>query len=202
MKDLREIAVLSAGWPLTRAVKDADAVEQPVIQARDLNNVRLTTLSGLDRARLPRAADRCRVQAGDLVVLSRGIGSQVKTSIIELPASGAIVTSNVTLVRPRPDLLLGEALFAYLLSGAGQGELQRRSMGSTVRALTVEELGTIKVPIPDRPTQERIVALWRVTEKSYTEAIAAAEARRALGVALLDRIFGDMAATSHERGHG
>jgi hypothetical protein len=188
-RPLHEFAQLAIGWPLSRALDNEDGGEYPIIQPRDLDGVRLASASTFARARLPRLADRYRVEAGDLVLLNRGAAGPTKVCFVDSSAAGAVITSNLTLIRARRDVLLGEALLAYLLSESGQAELRRRSATSTVRALTIDQLGTVQVPVPDPATQERIVALWHVTELSYIEAVAAAEDRRALGLAVLDRLF-------------
>ncbi|KYF77294.1 hypothetical protein BE11_16990 [Sorangium cellulosum] len=180
---------MTVGWPLFRSVESGGEDDYPIIQPRDLAGVFLADSSALARVRLPRAAARYRVAEGDLVLLNRGAAGPTKVSIVASGVAGAIATSNLTLIRPQHHVLLGEALLAYLLSTSGQAELQRRSATSTVRALTVDQLGSVRVPVPHRATQERIVALWRATEGSYVEAIAAAEDRRTLGVAVLDQLF-------------
>jgi len=188
---LHDLAQLAIGWPQSRAGGNEDGYEYPIIQPRDLEGVRLGGSSALARVRLPRGADRYRVEAGDLILLSRGAAGSIRVCLVDASAAGAVITSNLTLIRAQHDVLLGEALLAYLLSESGQTELRRRSATSTVRALTLDQLATVLVPVPDRPTQERIVALWRATELSYVEAVAAAEGRRALGNAVLDRLFHD-----------
>lgn len=188
-RPLHDVAHLAIGWPLSRAFENEDGGEYPVIQPRDLNGVRLASLSEVARFRLPRLADRYRVQAGDLVLLNRGAAGPIKVCLVDAIAAGAVITSNLTLIRARHDVLLGEALLAYLISESGQAELLRRSAMSTVRALTVDQLGDVQVPVPDRTTQERIVALWRATELSYSEAVAAAAGRRTLGITVIDRMF-------------
>jgi hypothetical protein len=192
-RPLHELAQLTIGWPLSRALEN-EVGEYAIIQPRDLDGVHLTSASAFAHVRLPRLADRYRVEAGDLVLLNRGPAGPTKVCLVDSSAAGAVITSNLTLIRARHDVLLGEALLAYLLSELGQAELRRRSATSTVRALTIDQLGAVQVPVPDRATQERVVALWRATELTYVEAVAAAEDRRALGIAVIHSLFHEGAA--------
>jgi len=98
---------------------------------------------------------------------------------VEPAAQGAVLSANLVGVRLCPELLLPEVLLAYLTSPGGQAVLESHTTGSTrIRALPVQVLAAIEVPVPAARVQQRVAALVREEFAHYRAAIAAAESRR------------------------
>ena len=101
-----------------------------------------------------------------------------------------MISSNLVRIRSPGRRSILEVLLAFLLSDPGQEQFRRRAVGATAtRALTVDALASLDVPVPDQRTQKQITELWRATQRSSAEAHAAADERRAFGVALVERLL-------------
>ena len=121
--------------------------------------------------------ERFTVQTGDVLVSSRS--TVLRVALVEPEAEGAVLSANLVAIRLNPVLLLPEVLLAYLTSPEGQAILESRTTGSTrIRALPIQVLAAIEVPVPAVEVQQRVAALVREELTHYRAAIAAVESRR------------------------
>jgi type I restriction enzyme, S subunit len=74
------------------------------------------------------SSDRIRLQCGDLLISSIGMGSIGKISLVADPAN-LITVSEVTILRNAK--VAPEYLFAYLASSTGQAQIEREVTGAT-----------------------------------------------------------------------
>lgn len=117
------------------------------------------------------------VQTGDVLVSSRS--TLLRVALVEPEADGAVLSANLVGVRLNPELLLPEVLLAYLITPEGHAAMESRTSGSTrIRALSVQALAAVEVPVPAAEVQRRVAALVREEFAHYRAAIAAAESRR------------------------
>jgi len=183
LRQIDELADVMPGISLTRYSKGGGATKTVrVIRSRDLDDDLLDPeqeLEVLDIA-AESPSDRFSVLPGDVLVTARG--SRFQVALVPLSLEGALATSDLLIVRPRPRQLLGEVLLAYLRSQPGRAALQGVIVASTATSLlTVGALGGVTVPVPSMEEQARLACLLRSTESGYRAATRAATLRRRLG---------------------
>jgi len=112
-------------------------------------------------------------------------GTILKSAVVTETHRGAVISSNLIAVR-LGEMLLPEVFAAFLASPMAQAELEARATAMAGRlALTVAAVETLEVPVPPRAAQEKIAALWRLSNDYQAMAISAAEARRRLATQLM-----------------
>lgn len=149
-----------------------------MINVRDLDDGRVASRDRLEVRSVARSfpADRYRVRAEDVLVTCRG--TQLKVARVDDDTQGAVISSNLIIVRSGPDLL-PPVLFGFLQSANGHAELRGRSRSSTLTlALSPIGVGRIEVPVPPLEVQRRIADLVQAAEENYAAALGAAKRRR------------------------
>lgn len=142
-------------------------------------NVRNVTPAGIfgpfDRSHVHDHADVARYEArpGDVVLTTRG--SRFSPGLIMEEHSGLIPSSNIVLLRP--DGYDGHVLYAYLASPAGQNALEALSRGSTIRSISLSDLGTLPLPRLSLADGGALGRLVQSMLTAYAAATAAAEHR-------------------------
>lgn len=177
LRPIGQLGDVFAGMSRPPQAPSGALLTRPAITVGDLSNGFVSE----PRQRLAVArGDRHRnftVQAGDVLVSSRS--TVLRVALVEPAAQGAVLSANLVGVRLCPELLLPEVLLAYLTSPGGQAVLESHTTGSTrIRALPVQVLAAIEVPVPAARVQQRVAALVREEFAHYRAAIAAAESRR------------------------
>ncbi len=187
---LGDLAEILPGLAVARKTTEG-GVETPFIGVGDLDGVgNVSSATALERALLApgRSTDGYRVQPGDILVTARG--TQLKVALVDPDTAGAVLSANLLCVRPRPDQLLPGALAAWLVTPAGQAALTGRYHSTTgLLALTAAVVRGLPVPVPPLATQIRVADLFDATRTGYVAARRAAEARHALGIAVVASLF-------------
>ncbi|MCB9778544.1 MAG: hypothetical protein H6742_08290 [Alphaproteobacteria bacterium] len=187
---LGDLAEVFPGLSVARKKSD-DGVDTPIIGVGDLDGAgNVAAAADLERAPLPlgRATDGYRVRPGDVLLTARG--TQLKVGLVDEVTDGAVLSANLLCIRLRPDRLLPGALAAWLITTRGQAALTGRYHSTTgLLALTTPVMRGLPVPLPPRATQERAAALFDATRIGYVAAQRAADARQALGLAVITSLF-------------
>jgi len=185
---LTSLAEIFSGLPLYR-LRYRPGAQVSVIQVKDIKHANEPGWT-LSRVPVPDSGqiERYRVKVGDVLVTARG--TNLKSCIVSEEWGGALLTSNLILVRLgeqlRPQLLL-----AFFQSSSGRQAMERRLAGSSLLVLTPKILGEIEVPLLPAARQDALADLFTLGETQYIEAIAAAQARRQLAYRIvLDSLLG------------
>lgn len=136
---------------------------------------------------------RARLQPGDVLLASTGVGTLGKAAVYDLPHE-AVADAHVTVIRTDPAVIDPYYLADYLRCGFGQDQMQRLYTGSTgLIELTAEHVDSIVVAmLGGAAEQRRLSARLRASEDAYVADIGSAEAalaaaRAAFGAAAQDR---------------
>ena len=189
-KTLADVATIFPGAAVYRRPTAGKRIQSvPVITVRDLADgvVMPTDCLATAPIQAAKAAARYRVEERDILLACRG--TQFKVAHVGSHSAGAIVTSNLLVVRPGPEVL-SPLLFAYLASNETRSKLMRDARSATGQlAFTAQDVGNLKIVLPPLSEQQRIADLLEATEKCYQQAVRAAELRRLLGHELALRMF-------------
>ncbi|MCW5829632.1 MAG: restriction endonuclease subunit S [Deltaproteobacteria bacterium] len=170
-----EVAEIIAGHPLYRFEGDTGPAI-PIINIRDLEHAAdlthfLETAAISDPARFGRA----RILPDDVIVTARG--TQLRSVLAPARWQGAVASSNLMLIRPKPEILLPELLSVFLQSPAGVKAFEQRRTGTQLLKLTLRDLAEIEVPVPPLSEQRQLADLLRSAQDYYVNARYAAEMR-------------------------
>ncbi len=191
-RDLRlgDVARLFAGASTSRS-ENPDGILFPVVGVRHLDDGLVTPMSELDVMSFPSKARALpfQVQEGDVLITGRG--TVLKFGIVGAETAGAIASGNIIIVRPDPPVR-GEVLFAILSSESFRPKIEVLQRGATtLLSLSPKDLAKLEISLPPIEEQDLISEFVRASLATYSTAIHAATARRALARSVLNaRLFG------------
>lgn len=151
--------------------------------------LRAIAADGLDLSRLdsvfppsPLQKNELQIQPGDVLLAARGTEPRAAIAPTFAEPQPLYISSNVFLLRPNPDVLLPETLWAWLTSPAGRAAIERVAHSSTRQmVITRSVLDSLVIPVPSIEEQQALAAVIRAAQTAYTAALEAAEqARRVL----------------------
>ncbi|MBL4844158.1 MAG: restriction endonuclease subunit S [Planctomycetes bacterium] len=180
-ESLGDLATLSVGIARSRKSDAGGATEHPVVNVRDLEDGQVRSLGDLDRVALTerqeKVADRYRVQAGDVLVSCRG--TVTKVGLVTEDTAGALVSSNIILIRPG-ERLDPRVLFCLLRSPLGRRSLEGIATGSTIKAINTKNLAKLTMPVASVEAQRAFGDLVALAEEQYWLGLEVARDRRLL----------------------
>lgn len=164
----------------------------PIIGVRDVGDSigrvnQLEVAQGLSGA----DAQRVSVQAGDIVVTSRGA---VRAAVVEAEHEGAIAGVNTVVVRPRSSSS-STVLAAYLRHPRTIETLLRDFSGSTVPGFSIETLRALPLDLPDEETLRQMEDMVMAAYRYHSAMTEAANARLTLA---LDLVAQNLAPSGHD----
>lgn len=154
----REITSISTGYQTRKAVEPESLGTHFLLQLRDFNKER-TQINPDNMVRFtPSPSNRDRVlQAGDVVFLSRG-QRPFGFALPELPEP-TLAASYFFVLRPAASVS-GRYLAWYLNQPAAQRHFAKLgTTGAHMPIITRDVIETLKVPLPDLETQQRVAEL-------------------------------------------
>ena len=140
-------------------------------------------------------------QEGDILVACSAAGCLGRVARYEGDGREASTDTHIAIVRPNPDIIEPDYLYAYLLGAQGQhqlrsrerGDWRREKIGFRLTELNLKDMRAVPVPLPSRHEQRRIVGalaklrgslgVWRRLQDATLAEI------NALVPAVLDRAF-------------
>ncbi len=155
---ITEISTISTGYQSRKSIENEEAGSHFLLQIRDFNPDRTQIKSdGMIRF-TPNLSSRVeQLQLDDVVFLSRG-QKNFAFAVPELP-SPTFAGSYFFVLRPKP-IITGPYLAWYLNQPAAQHHFKRlATTGAHMPVVTRDVIESLKVPVPDLPTQQKIVDL-------------------------------------------
>ena len=159
---LSDLAHIHVGQSFRKSVLEDPESPYFVLQTRDL-------LSGghisnkLMRMSVLNEKPKPNVNPGDVIVLSRGV--RFNSGVVcQLP--GPTIAQNMFhIIKLKPcESVLPEFLSSFLNTGPAQEFLKSLAKGATVQHLKVDDLGSVRVPIPSLDTQRSFCALAKAVD--------------------------------------
>ncbi|MDK4731528.1 restriction endonuclease subunit S [Rhizobium sp. CNPSo 3490] len=187
---LGEVAKLFAGASISRGEHE-EGVLFPVVGVRHLDDGLVTATSELDSMLFPSDARALPYQLREGDVLITGRGTVLKFGLVGFETAGAIASGNIIIVRPMPPVR-GEVLFAILSSEGFRPKIEVLQRGATsLLSLSPRDLSKLEISLPPIEEQDLISEFVRASLATYSAAIHAATARRALARGVINsRLFG------------
>lgn len=115
------------------------------------------------------------LRMGDLLVSIRG--TLLKMAIVTEAHEGMLATSNLAVLRPKPDKILPEVLQAVLQGENIGTQLRMQASGTTIKGLQLASIRAVRFVNPPLLKQRHIAELVRVSEAQRRAAIRVADER-------------------------
>jgi len=159
------LAKIQVGQSFRKAVLEDPESDHFIIQTRDLLaggiiSKKLMRLSMLNEKPKPNA------KVGDIIILSRGVRFTAGV-IKELPGPTTIQSMFHIIKLKKDSGIQPEYLASFLNTDAAQQFLESLSIGATVQHLKIDDLGSLRIPVPSADVQQKFCAL---AEAAHEEA--------------------------------
>ena len=175
---LKDIALVQMGLSFrSRIEPDADG-NVAVIQMRDLTEDNKLDCRNLTTVNINDLNDHHLVKCKDLVFRSRG--KTTTAAIIDQEPGRAVVAAPLFIIRAISEKLLPEYLYWFINLSSSQAFLHSRATGTAMTVIGKSAIDALEIPLPNRETQERIVALADLLNKEQRLMRALAEERKKL----------------------
>ncbi len=123
--------------------------------------------------------DERQLKKGDILINSSGVGTAGRVTLFDVDGV-FVVDSHITILRPNQDLVLPNFVLQSL-ARIGFKNIEAMALGQSGQIeLTLTDIKNIKIPLPPKDVQEKIVAEIEVLEAKEAEAKAEIEANKKL----------------------
>lgn len=139
--------------------------DQPVINVSDLARAQSAEHALTTQLLPPAVCSKYMARAGDVVLAARGMTYTV--AVVPEAWGGAVVSSNIILLRIKPGVLVPELLCLYLRSSAGRRAVEKRYQVKSGSALGISPamIRKARAPVPASGEQETIASLLRANDE-------------------------------------
>lgn len=175
---LQSLGKVSQGITTSRYVNEKGSVYR-IVNVIDLENLYLKDVPG--QAQLNDAdAQRYRLHENDVIIAIRG--ALLKSSVVTNALKGSLSNQNTVFFRPESQdidplylaVLLRSPYFQHLPS------FKNRQSSTTLPAISVSDLRSLEVPLPDLQTQKQIGQAFLTVEQAKKTILSAIEIRQQL----------------------
>lgn len=157
IKNLKDIVDVIAGYTFREALKPQIDGLMAVIQSKDVLNDLYINKDNLTKINLQKYQSKALVEENDIIISSRG---SFKISVIKGNTTNIIASSSVYILRLKNKNILSEYLAIYLNSIKGQKEIKNKTTGSVIKTILRNDLGNLKIPLPNKNIQNKIINLY------------------------------------------
>lgn len=154
---LRKLCQLHSGHTTRGKLQPVTTGGIPTIQLRDLGKEGGVLEDPLPRYELGNLAARFMVAGGEVIFRSRGEPNTA--TVVKALAEPAAVIVPLILMRPDRTRVLPEYLAWAINQPDAQRQLGAEAQGTSLRMIPMAALERLDIPLPDLPTQRRIVDL-------------------------------------------
>lgn len=174
---LEKTAAIEPGYPFRGSIKTQQPGNIAVIQMRDAALEQGLKTNDLAHVELPGKKTPDWLMTGDLLFVARG-NNNFAVYVDQLKEK-TVCTPHFFQIRIKPSIdLLPEFLAWQINQTPAQGYFSRLAQGSVLRNIKKSELATLPVVIPPLETQQKIIAVDRLTKKETQLLEALADNRR------------------------
>lgn len=181
---LAELCYIHSGYTARGKLKPLHEGGVPALQLRDVAADGETLGPRLQRYDLGALSDRYFVRGGEVVFRSRGEPNTAVAVGDPLPEPAAVIVPLV-IVRPDKERVLPEYLAWAINQPEAQRQLSVEAQGTSLRMIPMAALENLEIPVPDLPTQKRIVELNTLTRREARLLRELAVQREELMIAIL-----------------
>jgi len=161
---LEKTAAIEPGYPFRGSIKTQQPGSIAVIQMRDAALEQGLKTNDLAHVELPGKKTPDWLMTGDLLFVARG-NNNFAVYVNQL-SEKTVCTPHFFQIRIKSSIdLLPEFLAWQINQTPAQGYFSRLAQGSVLRNIKKSELATLPVVIPPLETQQKIIAVDRLTKK-------------------------------------
>ncbi|NJK70665.1 MAG: hypothetical protein HC932_00120 [Thermales bacterium] len=161
---LNNIATISTSYTIRVPIRLIPKGNLPIVKISDLEANRSLNTKRLDRI-IPdqmNLANKGNLEDGDVLISGRG---SFKAAYVEKRVDTEILaTGNIFIIRPNENIINYKFLCIYLNSPQVQKILLRNQKTTTINHITIKDLQSLDLRIPDLYTQIKIVELEEIKQ--------------------------------------
>jgi len=181
---LAELCNIHSGYTARGRLEPLPKGGVPAMQLRDVSADGQVPGPGLQRYDLGALSDRYFVRGGEVVFRSRG-EPNTAVAVSDALAEPTAVIVPLVIVRPDKERVLPEYLAWAINHPEAQRRLTAEAQGTSLRMIPMAALENLQIPVPDLPTQKRIVELNALVRQESRLLRQLADRREELVVAIL-----------------
>ena len=151
---LSEIAVLQVGAKMDTLKEKTGEFDALLIGGQNIKDS-LVDLSSISPVKIDLELNYRYVTKNFDILMTR-TGNPGKVAIVKQGNTPQIIKDNLICIRPNLNAIDPYYLLAFLSSKEGQEILQKISTGSIVKAINLQNLATLRIPIPSLEEQRKI----------------------------------------------
>lgn len=159
---LQKIGEIFQGITLSRYADDNGRPER-VVSLSDLEYLYIERNPSVVQLRLS-DLERYRIKTGDVVISNRG--TLLKASVVTDKLEGSLASNNVAVIRPIVEI---DPVYLAVLMRSKWLEQQLATLylqSSTIQLIPISQLRTLKIPLPNLETQNKLAQLFLATERA------------------------------------
>lgn len=164
---------------VAEVIRGRQILKEDIVNSSDPNAIKVINISsmtgeGIDTSKCDTLASQSDDEAkfflkkGDLLIATKG--TVVKTDVFEEEEGKYITSSNITTVRPNPNLL-GWYLKIFFESPIGKKTLNSLKRGTIVSNINTKDVLELEVPLPDLQKQKELIQKYKDGLKRYKDSI-------------------------------
>jgi len=154
-KKLKNLVKITSGYSFRGQVPVHIDGSILVIQAVDVSENGEISLKNNKKVMESDVPASALLQAGDILLVSRGIGlHSFRSAVFTNSEQKATASATVHVIRVSDNKIKPEYLSAYLNSSKGQTDLFKLTTGSSILMLPLSGLREMEIPVPDSDVQE------------------------------------------------
>lgn len=190
---LADVAHVRQGHAFRGAIPAVPDGPVHVIQLKNLTTPTQLTAERLLRTRLPTRNPPRYVQHHDILLANRG--ARPLAHLLTDPPAQTVCSPHLYIIQVTATDLLLPAFLAWQLNHVDvQRQLRRQSAGSRQHSVRKSAVEQLRLRIPSRPTQQRIISVTQALQSTREQFNALMQARDAEITALTERMLQERAA--------
>ena len=163
-RSLKNISNIISGYTFRKKITPDDTGYLLILQSKNITDNLIVSDKELTKVFHKTIRTNSFVRNNDIVISSRG---SFRSAVIK-STKQIIASSSVYILRLTDNQVFPEFLSLYLNSSIGKKNLLTLATGSTIKTILINDLGTLKIPIPSLSVQKSIVKLY-LNQKSQSK---------------------------------
>lgn len=162
---LKNLAEIKSGFPFRSKIENDESGNVRVIQLRDVDECGKIDYINVDKITFEKINKKSFLRKGD--VLFKAKSNNKTAAYVEQDVDGLLATSHFFILKVRNSLILSEYLAWFLNQKIAQRQFEMLASGSSIPIINKNHLQELKVIVPDKELQEKIVTIHnlRLNEK-------------------------------------
>jgi restriction endonuclease S subunit len=197
LKNLKQIAQISAGYPFRGKLKEVAGGNLLVLQLKDITNAFFINPASAAKVKEEEIKEQYLLRPGDVVFRSRGqTNTAAIVSSIDGPTVCAAPLNQIRITSPE---VLPEYVCWYTNQPDAQTYFNRHAKGTSVRMIGRDALANLPIPIPSIEKQREITAIAKLADQEQRLMEKLAEKKKMMISGILTQVASEAGTGAKEK---